>query len=166
MPQEFTADIGKLKASAKVLGAIGAVLAQELRAATSPWSRSPFYDISEIPERSRLRPSPTPGFATPFEWPRPCILAGGTWTTIVMLKIERISESGVTRLCLSGELRSAHLEEVRAEIERISPRLVLDLAEIGVVDIYGVRWLNACQTMGVRIENCAPYIREWMLQEK
>ena len=82
------------------------------------------------------------------------------------LKIERIAESGGTRLCLSGELRSTHLEEVRAEIERISPRLVLDLAEIGVVDIDVVRWLNACQTAGVKIENCAPYIREWMLQDK
>jgi len=82
-----------------------------------------------------------------------------------MLKIEYVSESGGTRLCLSGELRSAQLEEVRTEIERLSP-LVLDLAEIGVVDIDGVRWLNACRTAGVKVENCAPYIREWMRQEE
>jgi hypothetical protein len=44
--------------------------------------------------------------------------------------------------------------------------LVLDLAEIGVVDIDGVRWLNACQSAGVTVVNCAPYIREWMRQEK
>jgi|HubBroStandDraft_2_1064218.scaffolds.fasta_scaffold1011193_2 hypothetical protein len=82
-----------------------------------------------------------------------------------MLKIEHISENGVSRLCLSGELRSLHIEEARTEIARVSP-LVLDLAEIGVVDIDGVRWLNACQTAGVKVENCAPYIREWMLREK
>ena len=82
-----------------------------------------------------------------------------------MLKIEHISENGGSRLCLCGELRSAHLEEVRTEIARVSP-LVLDLAEIGVVDIDGVRWLNACQSAGVKVENCAPYICEWMRQEK
>ncbi len=82
-----------------------------------------------------------------------------------MLKIERISENGETRLCLSGELRSDHLEEMSTEIAKVSP-LVLDLAEVAVVDIYGVRWLKACQTVGVRVENCAPYIREWMRQEK
>jgi len=83
-----------------------------------------------------------------------------------MLKIERILESGRSRLHLSGELRSVHIEEVRAEIEKISPRIVLDLAEIGVVDIDAVRWLNACQTVGVKVENCAPYIREWMIQDR
>jgi ABC-type transporter Mla MlaB component len=83
-----------------------------------------------------------------------------------MLKIERILESGTTRLHLSGELRSSDIEAVRAEIEKISPRVVLDLAEIGVIDIDGVRWLTACQTAGIGLENCAPYIHEWMLQER
>ena len=82
------------------------------------------------------------------------------------LKIERSSENGNTRLRLAGELRSGDIEMVRTEIEKTSPRLVLDVAEIGVVDIDGVRWLNACQTTGVKVENCAPYIREWMRQER
>jgi hypothetical protein len=82
-----------------------------------------------------------------------------------MLKIEYVSENGGTRLRLSGELRSAQIEEVRAEIARVSP-LVLDVAEIGVADLDGVRWLNACRTAGVKVENCAPYIREWMRQEE
>jgi hypothetical protein len=82
-----------------------------------------------------------------------------------MLKIERISENGGTRLRLSGELRSAELEEVRSEIAKIAPKLVLDLAEIELVDLDGVRWLNACEIVGVEVENCAPYIREWIRQE-
>lgn len=82
-----------------------------------------------------------------------------------MLKIERILESGRTRLHLSGELRSSDIKEVRAEIDKIAPRVVLDLAEIGIVDLDGVRWLTACQTAGITLENCAPYIREWMRQE-
>lgn len=83
-----------------------------------------------------------------------------------MLKIECTLENGGTRFHLSGELRCADIEEVRAQIERISPRVVLDLAEIGVADIDGVRWLIACQAVGITVENCAPYIREWMLQER
>jgi ABC-type transporter Mla MlaB component len=84
----------------------------------------------------------------------------------VTLKIDRISENGTTRLHLAGELRSKDIEMVRTEIEKTLPRLVLDLAEIGVVDIDGVRWLNACETTGVKVENCTPYIREWMIQER
>jgi len=82
-----------------------------------------------------------------------------------MLRIERISSSGLTRLCLSGDLRSANLEEVRAEVTKILPILVLDLTEVGVVDIDGVRWLNACQSAGIKVENCPAYINEWMRQE-
>jgi hypothetical protein len=82
-----------------------------------------------------------------------------------VLRIERISENGGSRLCLSGELRSAHIEEARTEVAKILA-LVLDVAEIGVVDIDGVRWLNACQSVGVSVVNCAPYIREWMRQDK
>jgi hypothetical protein len=44
--------------------------------------------------------------------------------------------------------------------------VVLDLEEIDLVDIDGIRWLNVCQAQGVRVENCARYIREWMLQER
>ena len=54
-----------------------------------------------------------------------------------MLKIELILKDGRTRLHLSGELRSADIGEVRTEIKKIVPRVVLDLAEIGVVDIEG-----------------------------
>jgi ABC-type transporter Mla MlaB component len=65
-----------------------------------------------------------------------------------MVAFKRILESGKTRLHLSGELRSSDIEEVRVEIEKILPRVVLDLAEISVVDISGA------------------HIREWMLQER
>jgi hypothetical protein len=84
----------------------------------------------------------------------------------VTLKIVRIRAKGKTRICLSGELRFADLEAVRAEIARAAPPVILDLDEIDLLDIHGIRWLNACQAQGVQVENCAPYICEWMLQEK
>jgi hypothetical protein len=84
----------------------------------------------------------------------------------VTLKIVRIREKGKTRFRLSGELRFADLEDVRAEIARVAAPVVLDLEEVDLVDIHGIRWLNACQAQGVQVENCAPYICEWMYQEK
>lgn len=83
-----------------------------------------------------------------------------------MLKIERVSEKGGTRICLSGELRSTNLDDMRAEIARASSPVILDLYEVDVVDIDGVRLLNEFQAQGVEVVNCSPYIREWMFQEK
>ncbi len=82
------------------------------------------------------------------------------------LKIERISGERKTRICLSGQLRSEHLHELKSEVERGGPRVALDLEELDLVDIESVRFLNACESAGVSILHCSPYIREWMLQER
>src|SRR5271163_4793760 len=51
-------------------------------------------------------------------------------------------------------------------MERGGPRVALDLGEVDLVDSDGVRFLNACESAGVAILHCSPYIREWMLQER
>jgi hypothetical protein len=106
-----------------------------------------------------------PAIVGSFLWPRPCNPLSWIKATTRMLKIERITESGGSRFRLSGALRVAELDEVRREIQKSTPEIVLDLAEVSVVDRDGVRWLNACKAMGVKVENCAPYILEWMAQE-
>src|SRR5260370_5361841 len=82
------------------------------------------------------------------------------------LKIKRIAGKRKTRICLSGQLRSEHLDQLKSEVERGGPRVTLDLEELDLVDIEGVRFLNACASAGVSIVHCSPYIREWMLQER
>jgi hypothetical protein len=82
------------------------------------------------------------------------------------LKIKRIVGKHETRICVSGQLRSEHLEQLKSEVERGGPRLVLDLGEVDLVDIEAVRFLNACESTGVAILHCSPYIKEWMLQER
>src|SRR5260370_34978969 len=52
----------------------------------------------------------------------------------MILKIERIRDSHKVRLRLSGEFRSHHLDQVKAEISRGEPTL-LDLEEVDLVDI-------------------------------
>ena len=83
-----------------------------------------------------------------------------------MLKIKRMSENNGTRIYLSGELRCAHLVDLRAEIEQVVQPVALDIEEVEVVDIDGIRLLNECRARGIQVVNCSPYIREWMLQEK
>ena len=79
------------------------------------------------------------------------------------LKIERIR----SRIRLSGEFRSEQLDQVKAEIERCESPAVLDLEELDLVDVEGVRFLNACEAKGISVlVHCSHYIREWMLRER
>ncbi|MEI9974638.1 MAG: hypothetical protein WDO73_22880, partial [Ignavibacteriota bacterium] len=82
------------------------------------------------------------------------------------LRIERIPGKQKTRIRLSGELREGDIEPLKAEIARDGGRVALDLEEVGLIDLAGVRYLNACEDEGVAVLLCAPYIREWMLQER
>ena len=78
------------------------------------------------------------------------------------LRIEQVHG----RIRLSGEFRFGHLDQVKTEIERGESPIVLDLEELDLIDLEGVRFLNACESAGVSILHCPPYIREWMLQER
>jgi hypothetical protein len=80
----------------------------------------------------------------------------------VTLKIERIK----ARIRLSGALRSAELDQVKAEIKRGKSKVALDLEEISHIDLDGVWFLNACEAHGIEIVHSPPYIKDWMDQER
>jgi hypothetical protein len=82
------------------------------------------------------------------------------------LKIRPVAGKREIRICLSGQLRAEHIDQLQSEVERGGPGVTLDLEEIDLVDVEGVRFLNACESAGVSILNCSPYIREWMVQER
>ena len=82
------------------------------------------------------------------------------------LKIERISGKRRTRIRLCGAFRCQHCDQVKAEIERGGPRIALDLEEVDLMDVEGVRFLNACKAEEISVLRCAPYIREWMIRER
>jgi hypothetical protein len=82
------------------------------------------------------------------------------------LKIRPVTGERGIRICLSGQLRAEHIDQLESEVERSGPGVTLDLEELDLVDIEGVRFLNACESAGVSIVHCSPYIREWMLQER
>ena len=82
------------------------------------------------------------------------------------LKIERILGARETRIRLSGQLRSELLSQVKLEIEGAKQPVVLDLEEVDLVDIDGVRFLNECESSGISVLRCSPYVREWMQRER
>jgi hypothetical protein len=84
----------------------------------------------------------------------------------MVLRIERISGKRRTRIRLSGELRTEQLDQLKDEIERVGPRVTLDLEEVYLVDIEAVRFLNACVAHGIAVLHCSPYIKEWMFRER
>ena len=78
------------------------------------------------------------------------------------LRIDRLQE----RMRLSGELRSEHLSQVKAEMEECGSLSILDLEEVDLVDIEAIRFLNSCEARGVSVRNASAYIRAWMMQER
>ena len=80
-------------------------------------------------------------------------------------KIEGTQSGEVITLRLIGRLNSECLEELKKQVEHAGPRVKVDLAEVELVDVEVVRFLNACKNGGAVIANGSPYIREWMLRE-
>jgi len=81
-------------------------------------------------------------------------------------KMEKASEGRKTIIRLIGRVRSEHLEELRSQLGPDGPQYVLDLTEVTLVDVDVVRFLRSCESEGVTLLHCSPYIREWILRER
>ena len=77
------------------------------------------------------------------------------------LKIERFR----AQVRLSGDLRCEDLAQVKTELEKCGAAAVLNLEEVNLADVEGVRFLNGCEAKGISVVHCSRYIREWMLRE-
>jgi anti-anti-sigma regulatory factor len=84
----------------------------------------------------------------------------------MVMRIERLSEGQLTILRLSGRLQSEHLEQLKAQIEGSTQRVVLDLEEVKLVDRDAVCFLAACEVNGIELCQCSPYIRDWIARER
>ena len=82
------------------------------------------------------------------------------------IKFEKETRRLKTMICLSGRLQAKHLEELKTQLEGARSRIALDLNGVMLVDVEIVRFLNVCETNGVQLLNCSPYILEWMSREK
>lgn len=70
-----------------------------------------------------------------------------------------------TTIRLIGRLRAEHVEHLRVEIAASPPPTTLDLDELTLADVDGVRFLVTLERQGIPFRHCAPFIREWMARE-
>jgi len=84
----------------------------------------------------------------------------------VTFKIEKYRDGHSTTIRLIGWMRAEHLSELEKQIKESESKIVLDLEELNLVDVEAVRFLGMCETQGVTLLNCSPYIRDWIGKER
>jgi len=84
----------------------------------------------------------------------------------VTFKIEKYRDGNSTTIRLIGRMRAEHLSELEKQIRESESKIVLDLEELNLVDVEAVRFLGMCETQGVTLFNCSPYIRDWIGKER
>lgn len=82
------------------------------------------------------------------------------------LKIEKTLVEHGTTIKLIGRIRAEHLSELKAQVSASKPTIVLDLEEVSLVDADAVRFLGSCESEGIQLLKCSPYIREWIVRER
>jgi anti-anti-sigma regulatory factor len=82
------------------------------------------------------------------------------------LRIEKDSDGQTTTLRLIGRMRREHIEEVKAQIKAGGTSVTLDLNEVSLVDLDVIRFLGTCQTEGISVVHCSPYIYNWIAKER
>jgi anti-anti-sigma regulatory factor len=84
-----------------------------------------------------------------------------------MLRIQR-EANGQVVLRISGRLDKDNLTELKQLIqsEEVGRPIVLDLRDLRLVDQEAVRFLEQCDSDGIELQNCAPYIWEWITRQR
>lgn len=117
-------------------------------------------------KNSRIRGPRELWFVEPshFQW----LTNGGriAFPLNVMLKIQR-SQNGKVVFRLSGRIEAEDVAELRRlfALETTGRQLVLDLQDVTIVDRDAVKFLAHCEAENIKIENCPPYVREWIGRE-
>jgi hypothetical protein len=83
-------------------------------------------------------------------------------------RIETATRGGFTVFTLSGRIETPAIAELRRLFDpQTNYRdIVVDLKDVSLVGRDVMGFLARCEADGVKLENCTPYIREWMEREK
>ena len=82
------------------------------------------------------------------------------------LRIEKDLDGQTTTLRLIGRMQREHIEELRVQIKAGGTSVTLDLNEVSLVDLEGIRFLATCQIEGIRLVHCSRYIQNWISKER
>lgn len=83
-----------------------------------------------------------------------------------MLKIQR-KANGRVLFTLSGRIEGDDIDELRRllDLEGAGSHIVLDLKDVTLVDRDAIKFLTDCEADSIKLENCPPYVREWIGRE-
>jgi len=82
-----------------------------------------------------------------------------------MLKIRMSIQGDLTIFLLSGRIEGECISQLENLISAEKRRVALDLGEVTIAGLAGVRFLARCEQTGIKIQNCPAYIREWISRE-
>ena len=81
------------------------------------------------------------------------------------LKIEKYFDGNKLTIRLKGRMQEEHLEDLKALIDEAGPNTVLNLGDLNLVGVEVVGFLAKCERAGIEINECSPYIRNWINRE-
>jgi hypothetical protein len=83
-------------------------------------------------------------------------------------RIETAARGRFTVFILSGRIEKQAIAELKRlfECQTDHRDIVFDLKDVSVIDREVMLYFVRCEADGVKLENCASYIREWMEREK
>ena len=86
----------------------------------------------------------------------------------MIFRIEKAARGRFTVFTLSGRIEKQAIAELKRlfELHTDYRDIVLDLKDVSLVDRDVMHFFVSCEADGVKLENCTPYIREWMKREK
>lgn len=85
---------------------------------------------------------------------------------MMTLRIQKSIEHERVIVALTGRIQAVQVSELLALLRSESPRIVLDLEQVKLVDRDAVLFLAMSEALGAELRNCSPYIRKWIDQER
>ncbi|MCU1258698.1 MAG: hypothetical protein JWO80_1583 [Bryobacterales bacterium] len=84
-----------------------------------------------------------------------------------MLRVQRSADRYVV-FTLSGRMEAENITdlEILLRSEANGRRIVLDLRDVTLVNRAAVSFLDRCEADNITLENCPPYIREWIRRQR
>ena len=81
-------------------------------------------------------------------------------------RIEEVAAGPPKTFRLSGRIRSAELDVLRAAVSDQPPGTILDLRDVNLIDAEAIRFLASCEDQGMELLRSSPYIRDSISRER
>jgi predicted metal-binding protein len=63
-------------------------------------------------------------------------------------------------------MEATQVPELKELFDSDYRNIILDLRDMRMADRDAVRFLRGCEAVGMKLENCPAYVREWIDREK